>query len=440
MGSPVTNWRDLPPISEDEQPEIRDDWTPSQTFLRTMDRCDRAAFLYLKYRGGAGAHELNRGGIAHEVFERLERMIAAPTPGNDKPDYTPNAEERATQAMTQIPPDIGRATLYEVMRERPELQVCAEERDALRYMVDHFCRGMVFADPIIGIETTLTLEINGFRVLIRVDLLEEPASHTLRIRDHKTAFPPDSEEFRRQAFDANGNPRWAGNYQLNMAAVVAAFGVADDGMPLGNYERYELVLGFPRVLYPDGIAERTIVVDRLQVQSFREDLELQLDRLRNVNLGQRKWQPTPGSQCRECPAEYACPLPKILRPESQHANLDSLEDLEKAAAASNFMSVRGTSLKARVKKAALRLEEQHPALLDLGDGDRGVRIGSDLAFIFVPTEKDEIRDKAALQAAIDASVNDGVPFDRSAHFRHSEGVEFAKRKTAPRRQNGGSSE
>ena len=434
----MTDWRNLDPVSEDEQPEIRDDWTPSQTLLRHHDRCDRSALLYLQYRGGAGGHELNRGAIAHEVFERLEYMIGKPTPENDKPDWIPDAEERATQAMTQIPPSLGRAVLYEVMRERPEMQVCAEERDSLRWMIDHWCRGTVFPDPIIGIETTLTLEINGFRVLIRPDLIEEPASHTLRIRDWKTAYPPDSEEFRRQAFDANGNPRFAGNYQLNMAAVVAAFGVADDGMPLGNYERYELVLGYPRKLYPDGIAERSITVDRLQVQSFREDLELQLDRLRDTNLGERKWQPTPGSQCKECPAEYACPLPKILRPESQHANLDSLEDLEKAAAASNFMSARGTALKARVKKAALRLEEQDPVLLDLGDGDRGVRIGSDLAFIFVPTEKDEIRDKAALQAAIDASVNDGVPFDRSAHFRHSEGVEFAKRKTVPWRQNGGS--
>jgi len=424
-----TNWRNLDPVPEDRQPHIPENWTPSQSFLRIMDKCDRAAYLRLRF-GDAGSHELNRGAIAHMVFERLERMIAAPTPENEKPDWLVSAQERHEQAAIQVPPEIGREVLYEVMRENPELQVCAEERDALRYMVDHFCRGMTFADPIIGIETTLTLEINGFRVLIRPDLLEEPDSRTLRIRDHKTAWPPDAEEFRRQAFDANDNPRWAGNYQLNMAAVVAAFGVADDGAPLGNYQRYELVLDFPRVLYPDGIAERTVVVDRLQVHSFRDDLELQLDRLRDVCLAERKWQPTPGSHCRnECPASDACPLPPILRPESQLADLDSLADLEQLAANVNFMGERGTALKKRLKSAALRLEEENPGVLDLGNGDRGVRIGRDLAFVFIPKEGEEIKDKAKLLEAGEAAEH-GVPFIRSDHVRATEGIEFAKRKTA----------
>jgi hypothetical protein len=447
----VTNWRDLPPISEEAQPDFAPDWTPSQTFLRRMDACDRAALLLLQYGGGAATHELNRGSIVHEVAERLERMLLAahreraegigtdPAPDYEIEDAREHAEHLVDQLGNTIPPDLGRQVLYEVMAERPELQVSAEERDACRYMVDHFCRGTTFEpDKIIGIEKTLTLETGGFRVLIRPDLIEEPEPRVCRIRDYKTAWPPDSEEFRAQAYDSHGNPRWAGNYQLNMAAVVAAFGITDDGLPLGNFERFILDLEFPRILRDDGIDRRRVEVDRLQVQSFRDDLDLQLKRLREVCIGKRKWTATEGNHCRECPCEAKCPLPRVLRPESQNANLDSIADLEKAATTWNFMSGSAQRLKGRLKKAAETFpdEDLRIGTDENGDPILGVRIGTDLALVFTPTQTEKIIDRDNLFASAEAAARFGEPFNRDDHVKRSEGVSFAKRKIEPGGTNG----
>jgi hypothetical protein len=407
---------------------------PSQTFLQLHDACDRNAYLFLRYRGGAGAHELNRGALGHDVFDRLLRILVASHRGagavtTGEGDYVPTAEEREEQAMVRVPPELGREILGEVMRERPELQVPAKERDALRYMVDHWCRGNTFDKPILGIEQTLTLPVGPYRVLARADLTEDLGNRVCEITDWKTSFPPTYDEFVKQVYDDEGNPYWAGNFQLNMLAVLAAFGVTDDGLPLGNFDRYKLTLAFPRELRADGIVRRSIEVTLPQLATFREDLELQIQRLVEVNVGQRKWQPTPGNHCRYCTAANACPLPPILRPESQLAeDADvTIEDLERLAANSNFMAGRASKLKSRIRSAAERLEEEQPGVLDLGNGDRGVRIGRDLAFIFVPREGEEVIDKAKLAAAMEAA-EDGAPFIRSDHFRQTEGTEFVKRK------------
>lgn len=432
MPEPPTNWRALPAVPEDRQPIVPE--VPSQTFLSKHDACDRDAYLHLRYKGGAGGHELNRGALGHEVFDRLLRILVethrrAGEAVVGQGDYVPSAEEREDQAMERIPPELGREMLIEVMAEYPELQVNAQERDALRYMVDHFCKGNTFDKPILGIEQTLTLQVGPYRVLARADLTEDVGNRVCRITDWKTSFAPTYEEFVKQVYDEEGNPYWAGNFQLNMLAVLGAFGVTDDGMPLGSFDRYILSLAYPRELRPDGIVRREVEVTIPQLATFREDLESQIDRLVKVNVGERKWQPIPGNHCRYCTAANACPLPPILRPESQLAEDQdvTIEDLERLAANSNFMSSRATQLKSRIRVAAERLEEKQPGVLDLGNGDRGVRIGRDLAYVFVPREGEEIKDKAKLAEAMEAAEH-GVPFIREDHFRTMEGMSFEKRK------------
>jgi hypothetical protein len=445
----AVNWRDLPPIPVEAQPTILGDpdFTPSQTFLRAMDRCDGAALLYLQHRGGGATHELNRGSIVHETIDRLIRLLieahrqrAAGAGGTDF-EYEVTAGERAEQLAEQredrIPPEYGREILYEVMADNPEMQVSAEERDACRYMIDHFCRGTRF-DPktILGVEKTLTLETGGFRVLIRPDLLEEPEPRVLRIRDWKTAWPPDSEDFRAQAYDDQGNPRWAGNYQLNMTAVVAAFGITDDGLPLGNFDRFILDLEFPRILRNENgekkIDQRRVEVDRLQVQAFRDDLDLQLHRLRTVCIDKRKWQPTPGNHCAECTAEVACRLPRVLRPESQMADLQDVDDLAEAGTRWHFMTRSAERLKRRLKKAAEAILPEALESFTVDDEEvKGVRIGKDLALVFMDVEKTEVPDRDNLLAAAEAAANFGEPFDRDDHVKKRTAVEFKKRKVAP---------
>lgn len=411
----MSGWRDLPPVPEDEQPDLPNDWVPSQTFLRTHDRCDRAAFLLLKYQGGAASHELNRGSLFHECVERLIRILVE-------------------QGETKIPPEIARDVLYETMADNPEMQVSAEERDSLRYLVYHWAVGAeVDPQKIIGIEKTLTLETGGFRVLVRPDLIEDMGDGVCRIRDWKTAFSPDSEDFRAQAYDAHGNPRFAGNYQLCFSAILAAFGISDDGLPLGNFQRFILDLEYPRILREDGIDRRRVEVDRFQVQAFRDDLDLQLHRLREVCMGRRKWQPTAGSHCAECTAEVACPLPRVLRPESQMANLETKDDLEEAANKHFFIQRSGERLKRRIKKAAAALPPEDLDTFIVDDKEvRGVAIGDgdDLAYVFMDVEKTEVVDRENLLAAAEAAANLGEPFNREDHVKSRTSVEFLKRKAA----------
>lgn len=415
----MASWRDLPSIPEEDQPHFPDGWTPSQTFLRYHDRCDRSALLYLQYGGGASTHPLNRGSIFHLTIERLLRLLKE-------------------QGEGTVPPEIGRDILYEVMAENAELQVSAEERDSLRYLVHHWCRGTAWEpEKIIGIEKALSLETGGFRVQVRPDVILDLGGGVCEIKDHKTAWPPDSEDFRAQAYDAEGNPRFAGNYQLCFSAVVAAFGITDDGLPLGNFDRIVLSLEYPRILRDDGIDKRVVEVDRLQVQAFRDDLDLQLRRLREVCIGQRKWQPTAGNHCGECPAEIACPLPRVLRPESQMANIETKDDLEEAANKHFFMQRSGERLKRRIKKAA---EAMNPEDLDVfvvdGKEVRGVAIGrgDSVALVFADVEKTEVIDRDNLLAAAEATAKFGEPFDREDHLRRRQSVEFVKRKITQRKE------
>lgn len=412
-GATVIDWRNLPPVPEEVQPEVPT--SPSQTFLKHHDVCDRAAMLYLRHRAGAGSHALNRGAIFHDVVARLTHQMVA-------------------QNESRVPPDVGKVELEHYMEEHPEMQVSAVERDALRYMVANWCEGSWFTpEQIVAVETTLHLDVGEFRIVGRVDLALDLGS-MLQIEDYKTQFTlPDAEEWRAQAYAENGRPRFAGNFQTQVYALLAAFGTADDGMPIGaDHDRFRLRLTFPRYLRPEGLAYREVEVTREQLTDFRFDVEQQLRRLAEVNRDQRRWQPTPGTHCRECPAEYECPLPRLLRPESQHAGLSSLDELEKAGTAWQFMSRRAQVLKGRVKKAALRLAEEDPEALRLPTGDLGVYVGRDQALVFVHAEKEQIRDKAALRAEIEHVTHYGGELDWGEHFRFSESTEFAKRRVPER--------
>jgi RecB family exonuclease len=408
------DWRDLPPVDEAERPLITPGWQPSQTFLRTHDRCDRAAMLYLNYAAGAGSHELNRGAIVHEVIARLTRLAVE------------HGEGRLDS------PEIAKDELLDYLREHPNLQLSAAERDACRYMVSNWAVGEYF-DPeaVIAIETPISLEVGGYVIEGHPDRAEDVGGGTIEITDYKTSFaPPD--DFKTQAFDPEGRPFFAGNFQTQIYALLVAFGTFPDGMTLGDgFERFKLRLAFPRHLRAGSLLDRVAVITRAQLLDFKLDLESQLQRLTDVNLGEGKWQPTPGSHCRECPAEFACPLPRILRPEAQHAQLDSIEALERAAASAWFMGERAKVLKRRVKKAAERLAESDPEALDLGDGEKGVRIGRDLAYVFVPTQREEL-DKTGLFEAIEAAKLGGDEVNPADFYKRTEGVGFEKVKVGPK--------
>lgn len=401
------DWRNLPPV--EDAPEIPS--APSQSFLKIHDRCDRAAMLYLKYGSGAGSIEMNRGAIFHEVAAALVRLAVE-------------------EGEPRVPPEVGKDVLIEIMDENPHLQVSAEERDALRYMVSNFCSGEVW-DPerIVAVEGALSIEVGGYEITGHVDRVDDLGGGTLLVTDYKTSWSmPDTEEWKTQAFNAEGKPRFAGDFQTQLYALMLAEGLLD-GMPIEGYERFKLRLVYPRFLFPEGLGERTVTVTKLQLLDFKLDVEQQLRRLTEVNGGEGRWQPTPGkAACRECPAEYECPLPPLLRPESQHASLNDVEDLEKAATAWFFMQRGGETLKARIKKAVIRLAEADPSALVLPNGEIGVQIGTDRALVLSTTATERLKDKQAHREAIERAVEFGEPYVEADHYTYSQTTSLDSRK------------
>lgn len=424
----ITDWRNLPPISEEEQALIEIPERPSQTLLKHHDRCDRAAYLYLRFKAGAGSHEMNRGSAVHDVIALLIQK------------YILDDEH----PRTKVEPEVGKRELLAYFKAHPEVQMSAVERDAARYMIRNFCLGTFF-DParVLAVEQTLSMELGGFEIVGRVDLAEDLGPTMVQVTDWKTAFDedfnmPDPEDWKAESFDDEGRPRYAGNFQTQIYAMLLAYGTFEDGMPLGEHvERFRLRLAFPRYLRTEGVAYKDVTVTRQQLGDFRDDVEVQLQRLHQVNGGERRWQPTPGSHCRECPAEYACPLPKLLRAESQLANLDTIEDLERAASSQFFMARRAKNLKARIKKAVERLAGEDREAFTLPDGRIGVYAGRDQALEFIFNDG-EIRTSKPheLQLDVERAERFGESVDWTKHYTYRQGTTFDLRKVPPRNGNG----
>jgi PD-(D/E)XK nuclease superfamily len=408
------DWRHLPPVPKKKRPKLSKDWKPSQTFLGLHDNCDRAAMLYLIHGGGAGGHELNRGAVFHDVVVPLTRRAIA-------------------ENEPRIPPEWAKDELRLYYEQNPDLQVSAKERDALRYMIYNWCVGEYF-DPtkVLLVESTFRLEIGGFVIVGRIDRADSNGYGRLDVIDYKTSlYMPDREEFIPQAYAPDGRPYFAGNFQTMLYATALAFGEIDDGMALSGFEEYGLELVYPRHLQGGALARRGVTVTAQQLLDFKLDVEDQLTRLRETNLGEGRWQPTPGSHCGICPAEYECPLPRVLRPDSQLASA-SIEKLEEMAARWNFETGRNSDLKKRIKDRAAVLGEEDPDLLDLGNGDRGIRIGEDLALVFIPYSRESVKSAPRLAEAAEEVANYGGKLDLDKHFRRSSGTEFEKRKVVRR--------
>jgi RecB family exonuclease len=421
------DWRDLPPVDEAERNAVRDYllrhggdvFKPTVGFMEKFDVCHRAAHLKAKVGDDPGSHPMNRGAIIHESLERITNLCI--DKGEQKPDV-----------------DTGLTILNEVMRDNAHLTLSAEERDLCRVEVRHFCLGAWWQDPreqILGVELELELPLLGGSFVLRgrIDLVEQMDPFSIDVTDYKTGWNmPDSKEWKRLAFDDSGEPRFSGNMQTQLYALMVAFGHTPDGLTIGSEaQRFRVKLAFPAYLDESGIKTREAEISRVQLTNFREDVETQLAQL-VTGMTSGKWQPTPGSHCSECPSPFECPLPRMLRPDSQYAHLgtaqgdEAVETLEKATANLIFMRRRSEALTRRIKKAADALG------LDVVYG------GSDIGYRFIPFAREKIKDAIELRYAVDDAVQYGrgltddgeFPWDR--HTESTSGTTFEKRKLPPR--------
>jgi len=396
--------RKMPPVPPDENIEL-DDGFVSQTMLNYHDRCDRAAYLYRRWSGGAPAHALNRGTLFHIFAERgLRHMI-----DEDEP---------------QLAPEVGKDIMLDVLRDNPTLAVPARERDVLRELAWNWCEGTTINDPrrrIVGIEEPMTLKIGPWTIRARIDLILQ--GQYLDVTDWKTSWAlDDSVEFEASGElivdPRSGKAKWGGNFQTQVYATLLAFGANADGLALGHdIDFFRLRYAYPRWLRRKGptaeLATKECVVRREQLIDFRLDLEVQLDRL-EASLDSGEWQPTPGTHCSECPAPRACPLPRHLRGDSQLPLDAPLEEATALAQWWNFTTADTRDVKRRLKAWA---KVSGP-----------IPIGTDLELVFSDSVVEEIRDKPAMFTAMAEAAEYGKPFDRTAHVKRRQSTKFDKRK------------
>lgn len=394
----------MPPVPEAEQIEL-DDGLISQTFLNYHDRCDRAAYLYRRWSGGAPAHALNRGTLFHIFAERALRHLIA-------------EEEQS------LPPEMAKEMMLEVLRDNPTLAVPAKERDVLRELAWNWATGTSFwPEFIVGVEEQMTLQVGKWTIRCRIDLVEAPP-RVCEVTDWKTAWAQDtSVEFTTNgqvAIGTEGWPKWGGNFQTQVYALALAEGVNGDGLPLAHdFDTFKMKLVYPRWPRPDGLATKECTITRAQLLDFKDDLEVQLDRVEE-SLRTREWQATPGSHCSECPAPRACPLPRHLRGDSQLPIDAPLGDAVELARW-HFFTSNDTRDVMRRLKAWAKVNGPIP----LGDD-------TDMEYAFSDEFREEIPDKERLRLAVEGAANYGEEFNWTHFVRERSSTKFSKRKVAPK--------
>lgn len=394
--------RRMPPVPEDEQIEL-DDGVISQTFLNYHDTCHRSAYLYRRWSGGAPAHALNRGTLFHLFAEAAIRHLIA-------------------EGERQLPPEMGKDLMLDILRDNPSLAVPARERDTLRQLAWNWCEGTIFEPSnIIGIEESMTLQVGNWTIRGRIDLVEQPLYYC-DVTDWKTSWAQDtSVEFTPSgdvATEIDGRIKWGGNFQTQLYALMMAFGVNADGLPLAHdLDRFRMKLKYPRWLRPEGLATKECVVHRSQLLDFKLDLEAQLAVI-EASLESREWQATPGSHCSECPARYACPLPRHLRPNSQLTVDAPIEEAIELAQWHYFAAQDARDVMKRLKAWAKVNGQPIP-------------VGEDIEYAFIDSYTEQIKDKNRLWLAVEGAVNYGEPFNRDQHVSQRSSTNFKQRKINP---------
>jgi len=371
------DYRSFPSVGENiERPD-----TLSQTLLAKHDKCPRSAYLMRKYR--TGSVEMDRGTAFHEVAERLTRLVLE--------------QEEAT-----IPGDVCRAESEEVMRDRTDLVLPADEQDAVRAMAWNWGEGMAI-DPqtVIGVEVPLEIEVGGFVVTCKLDLLEAIGS-SIHIHDYKTGL-----NIRRREEIQRG-------FQGKLYGLAVLFGVhRETGLNLGAgindvwfYETY------PR--YRDkesgGLIKKEGVWTRTELAEFRIALERNIERFAE-SLQTGDWPARDGSWCSECPAPTECPIPAHLRSVEQITSVSEAEDT--------------FSLKMALERESRRLQAGLRGWVQ--KTEQPIYVG-DYAFDATVTQGNEVRDWDEFLTAVMQTVDYGAPLDVTDHIRPKRSAKFAKRK------------
>jgi hypothetical protein len=370
----TTDLRDFPPVAENiERPD-----TLRQSLLARHDKCPRSAYLAQKYDTASVA--MDRGTAFHAFVERAIQTMR-------------------DQDETTMPGEQARELADAVMAEATDLVLPTEEQDAVRLMAWNWAESFVLDwDTIVGVEVPLSMELGGFTLTGRVDLIEA-VGQTLYVRDWKTSLNIRKREEVQRGF------------QGQMYALLLLEGVTSKGMSLGAgindvwfYETY------PRYRTDEG----TLIAKegswaRPELMDFKVSLERNLERFAD-SLETGDWPARDGSWCSTCPAQTECPIPAHLRFEAEITNL--------AEATDAFSLKLANEREGRRIQSALRGWVQENGPIYVGD----------YAFDAAATESRIVKDWDQLILALHRTSEVGAPFEMNDHVELRTATKFGKRK------------
>lgn len=425
--------RELPPVAPVRWPERL-----SMTLARHLNRCPRAAYLYVATGGSAPTLEMDRGTLTHAALARMMVEWMAP-----------DAEERYGGAHDEELSSMTAELVRDVGRQNPHLWVSHEQRDIARLCVFHAAIGLdVRPDDVVGIERKFVLELDcGWTISGIVDLASMPEGQEWggQVDDYKTSFMPQGEwdsfqtkmyaamlvfgrPVEREACDVCGGggvrreiegappcDRCRGRGYLEVVAEKPVGGHLQKVRGRELYPRHD-----PRKRLKTDLAYNERTWTRLELQELILDMEDTGERLSEM-LETWKFPARYGTKaCNECPAEALCPIPRGYRRFAGH-----VQTLEQAREAWSWAQ-RMKGLTSITEKEVREFAAVNAVAIEVGDE----------VWEHTLTEQRKLRqaggrsDWDGLQAAIEAAIEEGAPFKIEDWIRTSNVPGFKKRRVS----------
>ena len=466
--------RRQPPLPEDQRPERPS--RLSQTMLRHFANCRHSAYLYLKFRGGPGSHQMERGTALHRVAERM-------------------GKEALETGEPTVPHELVREIVNEVVAD-PDILIAPSEIDGLHVQAYHLAQALAF-DPetLVGIERKVVMEIGGWRIVGKIDVAWV-VELTAGVRDYKTTMNlPDNsawgpgitddgkKRIRRFLFQAllyalllkygrpvsrcdtcegrgyaatdcgfcggkpvgdaatwlDGKPRPAaacprcGETSEWCVDCDGAGEIIEDTPLAPRAEKFDVGEWYPAYMYEDDqgaqrLVERSTVIELPELENHRRWLEALVGKVDHA-FESGEWPAVPGSHCNECPAQRLCPIPAVLRERAFDP-----ETGEVIVVDSNEAARAALALRDRLNADAAELWEQAKAWADQGN----VIVVGDQVYEFQPQTTKSVKKKGGNRTdwdgfleAIEHAASTGEPFPVEKWIKETTSTRFKKRALRP---------